>query len=262
MKPSYKKYLEIARKAVLVGLQSAVAGSAKSVSAIGHNVTTQADLDGNESVISYLCNCCPRILVLSEETKKDPKLSRAKKFWVLDPIDGSNNRSKSFPYWSVSLSLVVNGEVVVAVVGTMLYGGVPVLFHAVKNEGMFMDGIRVHVSDKKDFIGATLAFDNSYTWTETLQVLLRLSTLYPMPWFKNFGSAVLTICEVAAGIWDGHYHWAFKPWDIAAGLLMIPEAGGVIIDLETLKPATLATTKAVCGNKKIVNLILSQVAPV
>jgi myo-inositol-1(or 4)-monophosphatase len=259
MSLNLKMCLGIARAAAWEGLRAAVSGSSKSTSELGHNVTTQADLSANEVILNYLLKMMPKIPVLSEETKKDPALNTARIYWVVDPIDGSNNRSRDFPYWSVSISLVKDNKVVVAVVGTMLYGGKAVIYHAIEGGGMFMDNLPVSVSQKKDFERATVAFDNSYTPEETYQVLRRLCCLNPMPWLKNFGSAVLTVAEVAAGVWDAHYHWAFKPWDIASGLLMIQEAGGVIIDLETNQPATLVTTKAICGNREIVNLILSQV---
>lgn len=250
-------YLGMAKMAALEGLRTALSSGTGVLKSKGHDITTSADENSSNVVNNTLQSLANGVPILSEETKTLFDPSAAEMYWIVDPIDGSNNRSRQFPYWSVSVSLVENGIVVAAVVATKLYGKTT-LFSATKGTGMYRNSTRVYVGNSQNLLSATVAFDNSYNAEQTQQVVRLLQKLEPMPWLKNFGSAVLTTAEVAAGVWDAHYHWAFKPWDIAAGLLFIEEAGGIFVDLETGNSATLKTTKGVCGNKYMVQLLLDQ----
>ena len=254
---NYKKLMEEAISIALYATREIEAGSREIAHASGQNVTTVMDENISKSLIKYL-NETGYPVISEESSKKSVSLNDYTLHWIVDEIDGSTNYSKGFPYWSVSVSFVEYGNVVATAVATMIHGKPITVYHAFLNGGVYKDGELIKVSDRGDLGGAYVAFDNSYNAEETAKVVKRMCILDPMPWLKNFGSAVLTIAEVASGMWDAHYHWAFKPCDIAAALLLIPEAGGVVIDLETGEPANLQTTKAVCGNEQIVDLIIKQ----
>lgn len=149
--------------------------------------------------------------------------------WVFDPLDGTTNFAHRFPVFTVSIALERRGSVVLGVVYDPMREE---MFQAVKGEGAWLNGRRIRVSAVADLDGSLLATGFPYD--------LRESLVNNIGHFKHFltraqairrcGSAALDLCYVACGRFDGFWELKLKPWDQAAGALIVEEAGGRVSD--------------------------------
>jgi len=151
--------------------------------------------------------------------------------WIIDPIDGTTNFAHTFPVFCVSIALEQKGEIVLGVVYDPMRDE---LFEAVRGCGAFRNGARVRVSDIPELGKALLATGFPYD--------VRTSSFNNIREFNAFivraqairrcGSAALDLCYVACGRFDGFWELKLKPWDVAAGALIVEEAGGRVSDFE------------------------------
>lgn len=181
---------------------------------------TQADLRVNEILQSKLLSAFPNDSWLSEESVDDPVRLQAERVWVVDPIDGTIEYANGIPEYAVSVALVVNGKATVACVYNPDSGQ---LFSAAKGQGAMLNGERVTCSD---------------TCSEKLTLLASRSEFKRGEWdsfsdhdVKVVGSIAYKLALVAAGLADATFSLGPKhEWDIAAGVLLVEEAGGVVVD--------------------------------
>ncbi|MFQ6109152.1 MAG: inositol monophosphatase family protein [Candidatus Aminicenantales bacterium] len=147
--------------------------------------------------------------------------------WIIDPLDGTTNYAHSFPVFCVSLALESKGEIVLGVVYDPMRKE---LFSAVKGKGAFLDGKKIRVSSVDELDKSLVATGFPYD--------LRESSVNNIDHFNNFllrvqairrcGSAALDLCYVACGRFDGFWELKLHPWDVAAGALIVQEAGGCV----------------------------------
>ncbi|MCX8118194.1 MAG: inositol monophosphatase [Desulfobacterota bacterium] len=151
--------------------------------------------------------------------------------WIIDPLDGTTNYARGFPFFSISIALEREGEVILGVVYIPILDE---LFVALKGGGAYLNERRIRVSQtgrlRRSFIATGFPYDVQERPDDYL------------PYFRQFirqtlairrpGSAAIDLCYVAAGRFDGFWEFKLKPWDIAAGSLMIREAGGKVTDPE------------------------------
>jgi myo-inositol-1(or 4)-monophosphatase len=205
------------------------------------------DLLSEKVIVSEIRKRYPDHSLLAEE--KTDLQENSPYRWIIDPLDGTTNYAHGFPVFSVSIALEKAGEVILGVVYDPTRDE---LFVGKKGKGTRLNGRKVHVSSTPKLSESLLATGFPYD--------LRESPADNFDHFRNFalrvhavrraGSAALDLCYVAAGRFDGFWEMKLGPWDLAAGGLMVREAGGKITDFLG-NPISLDGKYVVASNGKI-----------
>ena len=180
----------------------------------------------------------------SEEIGKDPT-----RRWIVDPLDGTTNFLHGLPHWAVSIGLEFKGEIVSAVIYDPTKDE---MFVAEKGQGAWMNETRLRVSARTKMIESVfstgLPFGGRADLPETLQDLARI--MPTCAGVRRFGAAALDLAYVAAGRYEGFWERRLNAWDMAAGVLIVKEAGGLI---EPLNPRgnILEDGDVICANSEI-----------
>lgn len=222
------------------------------------NFVTAGDLASEKAVLKIIKKHFPKDAILSEETESslsNSELLNLNRLWVLDPIDGTNNFRNYRHYSCVSLGFVEKGVILAGAIYDFYHDE---LFHAVKGRGAYLNSQPISIGTQKDFTQATIATDSSYDPKETRRVLELLLKINPSPIIGMKGSAALMMCEIASGKTDLYFHPGLKPWDNAAGFLIIEEAGGVVKGLKGENINFLSPT-VVVGNKELVKQFIERI---
>ncbi len=220
------------------------------------NYVTAADLASEKILKDTIQKNFPGHLILSEETESDiADIMSVDHLWVMDPIDGTSNFKNGREYAGISVGYVEKG---VPIAGFIYDPFRDQLFHAVKDEGAYLNGNQIHVAQNNDLGKATLLTDNSYDPNGTRMNLETVLKLPQTPWVMMRGSAVLAYCDVAAGRADIYAHQFLKPWDNAAGFIIVKEAGGVIKDFDG-NDAKFTDSRVVSGNNQLVSQFIEAV---
>ena len=193
------------------------------------DLVTHIDRKSQEMIFRRLSAAFPGHGFLAEEGLSLPGTSDCR--WIIDPIDGTTNFAHTFPVFCVSIALEQKGVVAVGVIYDPMRDE---LFEAVRGRGAFLNGARVRVSEIPELGKALLATGFPYD--------VRTSSFNNVREFNAFivraqairrcGSAALDLCYVACGRFDGFWELKLKPWDVAAGALIVEEAGGRVSDFE------------------------------
>lgn len=185
------------------------------------DVVTQGDLLANDILKSALLQAFPKDGWLSEESVDDLRRRNTKRVWVVDPIDGTREFAKGVPEYAISVALVEHGEPILAAV---FNPATDELFHAEKGKGVWLNGKPVVCRLKNDESLLLLASRSEYRRGEW-------STFEVNNEVKQVGSIAYKLGLVAAGKADATFSLGPKnEWDIAAGVLLVQEAGGVVTD--------------------------------
>ena len=179
---------------------------------------TNADKKVEKILISELSK--KKFSIISEEAGKIIQENK-NSFWVIDPIDGTTNFLHGIPHFCISLALISDNEIISAVIFDPIKNEI---FYAEKNTGAFFNNQRIRVSKKKNL--DECLFGSNLEGVKNIDLNLRIS-----------GSAALDLAYVASGRLDGFYQKKLNIWDIAAGILIISEAGGKLnsIDIKKIK---------------------------
>ncbi len=190
---------------------------------------TDVDKLCERAILKMISEAFPDHDILSEETSFKEKGSSWK--WIIDPIDGTTNYIHEYPCFCVSIGLEVDGEVQLGVVYNPLLDE---LFYGQKGEGAFLNGNRITVSRRDELDGSFLCTGFPYDVREQSEFYLRYFRAFITRSFalRRPGSAVLDLCYVAAGRFDGFWEMKLHPWDVAAASLMVTEAGGKMTDFK------------------------------
>ncbi len=190
---------------------------------------SNADVKAEEIIRSDLSYARPAYGWLGEETGETAGDDETRR-WIVDPLDGTTNFIHGLPHWAISIAMEHKGEVVAAVV---LDPSKDEMFTAERGQGAWMNGRRIRVSARRDLSECVFATGVPFGSKKTLpQTLTELSRLMPQcAGIRRFGAASLDLAYVAAGRYDGFWERELKPWDMAAGLLLVREAGGYAGDL-------------------------------
>lgn len=190
------------------------------------NLVTEIDKGSEKIILGILKENFPEHSILSEEGggKKKPA-SRYK--WVIDPLDGTTNYTHGFPVFSVSIGLEEDGEMLLGVVYDPNFDE---LFAAERGKGAFLNGVRIHVSRQKELRKSMLVTGFPYNVAEKPGNLVRHFTefLVKSQAVRRMGSAAIDLAYVAAGRYEGFWEASLNPWDAAAGVLILQEAGGKV----------------------------------
>ncbi len=192
------------------------------------DIVTDSDLAAEKAIVQAIRARFPDHALLTEEGGESA--GKAPYVWVVDPLDGTTNYSRRMPIFSVSIGLLHQGQLALGVVYDPLREH---LFVAQRGHGATLNGqpLRVNSIDRLDF--AVVALDWAHARDERREILAHLGRIAPAcGTLRGLGSAALGLCYVAAGWVEAYFHVGIKPWDLAAGLLLIQEAGGRVTDLE------------------------------
>ncbi len=192
------------------------------------DIVTDADLAAEEEVVQTIRAHFPDHALLTEEGGESD--GGAPYVWVVDPLDGTTNYSRRFPTFSVSIGLLHQGQLTAGVVYDPLRDH---LFAVERGRGASLNGEPLWVS-QVDLVGdAVVSLDWSRSQANRREIVARLGRIAPAcGTVRGMGSAALGLCYVAAGWTDAYFNVGMKPWDMAAGLLLIEEAGGRVTDIE------------------------------
>ena len=149
--------------------------------------------------------------------------------WIIDPLDGTSNYLQHFPVWSVSIGLKSGDEIVAGVIYEPLRD---LVFTAERGAGAFRNGRRMRVSSQSTVEGAFLATGFPFRAQQYVSVYCSIfqDVITVTKGVRRAGSAALDLAYTADGVFDGFFELHLAPWDVAAGSLMITEAGGVVSD--------------------------------
>lgn len=200
------------------------------ISAKGRNdFVCEIDRQAEREIINILQNAYPNHACLGEESGLQGS-PRAEYLWVIDPLDGTTNFLHGFPQFAVSIALLHRNRPERAVVYDPLRQE---LFTAVRGAGATLDNRRLRVSRQAGMAGALLGTGIPFKDQSFLDAYFGMlrDLLKDAAGIRRAGSAALDLAYVAAGRLDGFWEIGLKPWDSAAGVLLIQEAGGMVTDL-------------------------------
>lgn len=193
------------------------------------DLVTEADLAAEAAILAVLRDQYPHTPVLTEESAPSDGDAVRGPVWIVDPLDGTTNFAHGFPYFCVSISHVTDGRPDVGVIYCPLRNE---LFHAVRDGGGWLNEKRIRVTDTDQLLQALIGTGFPYDIHENLDdVMIQMKSVLPkVRDIRRAGAAALDLAYVACGRLDGFYEMRLKPWDMAAGLLLVTEAGGRVSD--------------------------------
>lgn len=214
---------------------------------------SRVDIDCENAIIEILQQAYPQHQILTEE-RGIVGPAKSPYQWIIDPLDGTTNFLHGFPQYAVSIALKRDNEVILAVVADPVKDET---FTAVRGSGAFLNGRRIRVTKRatmKDaLIGVGFPFrrlDNVEKYTETFAALAKNCA-----GLRRAGAASLDLAYVAAGRLDAFWEPNLKSWDIAAGSLLVLEAGGLVTDFDG-ESDYLTTGEIIAGTPKVFGQLL------
>jgi myo-inositol-1(or 4)-monophosphatase len=198
-----------------------------------------ADLKAEKIIIEELKKARPYYSIISEEDGSEENKDK-NNTWIIDPIDGTTNFLHGVPHFAISIALKTGNEIV----SGLIYDPIKdEMFYAEKDNGAFFNNQRIRVSKKKELDGCLFATGGSSKDEVDLPL-------------RKTGSAALDIAYVAAGRYDGYFQNDLNLWDIAAGIILIKEAGGMIneIDLSQNKNIQIRASSMAINEKMLEKL--------
>jgi myo-inositol-1(or 4)-monophosphatase len=192
-----------------------------------NDFVTEVDHKAEAIVIETLLGAYPGHGILAEESGSTHGAKDSEYVWIIDPLDGTTNFIHGFPFYAVSIALAFRGQVQQAVVYDPSRND---LFYASKGRGAFLNDKRLRVSKRTRLSDCLISTgfpfrkgDNFKRYLQMMEVIMPACAGLRRP-----GAAALDLCYMAAGYTDGFFETGLSPWDIAAGSLMVTEAGGLI----------------------------------
>jgi myo-inositol-1(or 4)-monophosphatase len=221
-----------------------------------HDYVSEVDKMAEAEIIRELKRAYPRDAILAEESGQ---IGKSRNVWVIDPLDGTHNYLRGFPHFCVSIALLEAGEPVIGVVYDPLRDE---LFTASKGDGAYLNDRRMRVGKRENLGGALLATGFPYRQRRHLdaQIGMTRALLAEAEDIRRTGSAALDLAYVAAGRLDGYFEIGLYTWDMAAGCLLVREAGGRYCDF-TGRDGIPENGNLVAGNVHVANAMMKTMAP-
>ncbi len=224
-----------------------------------NDYVSEVDRAAEHVIIQTLLEAYPGHGILAEESGREHGAKNSEYIWIIDPLDGTTNFLHGFPVYAVSIALAHRGQVQQAVVYDPTRND---LFFASKGRGAFLNDRRLRVSKRlrlsESLVGTGFPFrkgDNFKRYVKMFEEVMQSCAGLRRP-----GAAALDLCYVAAGYYDGFFETGLSPWDVAAGSLMITEAGGLIGNF-TGEADFLYQREVVAGNPKVYGQLVQILAP-
>lgn len=216
---------------------------------------TKIDIESEKKIISHIKKHFPDAQFLAEESSNSKK--EAQYLWIIDPLDGTTNFIHSFPVVAISIAMSYKGEIVLGVVYDPLRDE---LFYAEKGSGAFLNREKISVSKTTEPSFALVATGFPFRNKQYIDSYIKIfrEMLYSVSDLRRAGAAAIDLAYVACGRVDGFFEFSLSPWDIAAGTLIIKEAGGKVSDFEG-KEGYLDTGNIIAGNPFIQEFLVSKI---
>ena len=189
---------------------------------------SNADTKAEKIIIEELSKAKKNYSIISEEDGSIIKEDKDN-VWIIDPIDGTTNFLHGIPHFAISIALKSNDEII----SGLIYDPIKdEMFYAEKNSGAFFNNKRIKVSNKKEIVNCLFATGGK---DEDSKIGLNI---------RKSGSAALDMAYVASGRFDGYFQKNLNLWDIAAGLILVKEAGGIVNEIDTSQNKNIKITAA------------------
>ena len=223
-----------------------------------NDLVTNVDRDAEQAILEVLAKAFPEHGFICEESGTLGNADSDHQ-WIIDPLDGTTNFVKGIPHFSVSIACQIKGKTEHAVVFDPVRGEV---FSASRGQGAQLDSYRTRVGKSRDLKGTVLATGFPFKSKHHKESYLAMfSDMFEETAdMRRAGSAALDLAYVAAGRVDGFWEIGLKPWDTAAGELLVKEAGGLVTDF-TGGHGYVSSGNIVAGNAKVVKAILAKMRP-
>jgi myo-inositol-1(or 4)-monophosphatase len=221
--------------------------------------SNRIEYKGVVDLVTQVDHRCEAVIVAEES--QYPQTGSAFQ-WYVDPLDGTTNYVHGYPCFSVSIALAVEGEMLLGVVCDPMREET---FSGTKDEGAFLNGRRISVSKTQNLDHSLLATGFPYDIRESQENNIDCFTRFSLvsQGVRRDGSAALDLCYLAMGRFDGFWEMKLHPWDLAAGILMVMEAGGRVSDFEgedfRLDSGEVLATNGLIHDQMVSVLIESQI---
>ena len=194
-----------------------------------NNLVTEVDKMSEDKIISIIKKYYPGHSIISEESGEEKQDSPYQ--WIIDPIDGTVNFAHGIPICCVSIGLKKGDELIF---GSVYNPMMNELFFAEKGKGATLNGVPISVSKKSDFRMACLVTGFPYKWPDEREHPIKVFERFVLEGLpvRRLGSAAIDLCWVACGRFDGFWEYNLSSWDVAAGYLIVEEAGGRITNFD------------------------------
>lgn len=193
------------------------------------DLVTDVDMACQEKIISLIKDAFPDDEVISEEKKNFFEGDKNK--WIIDPLDGTTNYAHGYPFFCTAIAYEEKGLITLGVVYNPIFKE---LFYAKRGDGAYLNGKRIYVSKISNLKQALLSTGFPYDLPTSKRNNIEnfISFIYEAQAIRRDGSAALNLSYLACGRFDGFWELKLKPWDMAAGSIIVEEAGGVITDFK------------------------------
>lgn len=219
------------------------------------NLVTEADLASEALIIERIRSYFPKHSVLAEESGAAALDGESQWKWIIDPLDGTTNFAHGYPCWCVTLALEHAGEIVVGVTFDPTRNE---LFAAERGRGATLDGKPIKVSATEELADALLVTGFPYDIKHREKFARNLTELLlKSRGVRRDGSAAIDLAYVACGRFDGFWEEGLNPWDVAAGLLLIEEAGGRVSYYDGSKFSIYAPP--ICASNGLIHREMTQI---
>ncbi len=234
-----------------------------------NDLVSQADRDAEAAIIEHLGEHTPQFGLVGEETGGQPSGAAT---WYIDPLDGTTNFLHGIPHYAVSIALIAHAGTVITgeqplerdtpVIGVVYDPNREELFTAMYGVGSWLNEYRISCSDATELAESVLAtgfpfrdFSFADEYMPTLHAALPITR-----GVRRMGSAALDLAWVACGRYDGYWEMGLGPWDVAAGTLIVREAGGIAEDMRHIDPWPI-NGYLYAGNKATAPALYGMIAP-
>jgi myo-inositol-1(or 4)-monophosphatase len=224
-----------------------------------NDFVSEVDQAAEAAIIDTLLTAYPAHGILAEESGRTHGARHSEFVWIIDPLDGTTNFLHGFPIYAVSIALAHRGVVQQAVVYDPTRND---LFYASRGRGAFLNDRRLRVSKRTRLADALIGTGFPFRKGDSFQRYVKMfeSVMQSCAGVRRPGAAALDLCYVAAGWYDGFFETGLNPWDMAAGSLMITEAGGLVGNF-TGEADFLYQRELVAGNPKVYGQLVTLLAP-
>jgi myo-inositol-1(or 4)-monophosphatase len=224
-----------------------------------NDYVSEVDRAAEQAIIDILLEAYPDHGILAEESGREHGRKGSDFTWIIDPLDGTTNFLHGFPVYAVSIALAHRHQVQQAVVYDPTRND---LFYASRGRGAFLNDRRLRVSKRIKLADALIGTGFPFRKGDNFKRYLKMfeEVMQHCAGLRRPGAAALDLCYVAAGYYDGFFETGLSPWDIAAGSLIITEAGGLIGNF-TGESDFLYQREVVAGTPKVYGALVQMLTP-